>query len=96
MRAAPPRFVLPAGRFGLVCLAALCAAASPGIAVPAAAVGERPLIAIDIGHSRSRPGAVSARGEPEFAFNRGLALVVERVLRDRGFRTLLRRAGRYR
>ena len=50
---------------------------------------ERPLIAIDVGHSRSRPGAVSARGEPEFAFNRGLALVVERVVRDRGFRTRL-------
>jgi N-acetylmuramoyl-L-alanine amidase len=50
---------------------------------------ERPLIAIDVGHSRSRPGAVSARGEPEFAFNRGLALAVERVLRDHGFRTRL-------
>ena len=56
---------------------------------PAVSGTERPLIAIDVGHSRSRPGAVSARGEPEFAFNRGLALVVERVLRDRGFRTRL-------
>jgi N-acetylmuramoyl-L-alanine amidase len=58
--------------------------------VPTAAGGsERPLIAIDVGHSLSRPGATSARGEPEFAFNRGLALVVERALREQGFRTRL-------
>ena len=89
MRTAPPRCVLAAGGAGLVYLGGLCVAGSPGIAMPAVSGSERPLIAIDIGHSRSRPGTVSARGEPEFAFNHGLALVVERVLRDRGFRTLL-------
>jgi N-acetylmuramoyl-L-alanine amidase len=55
----------------------------------AATAAAPPVIAIDVGHSLSRPGAVSARGEPEFVFNRGLALVVERVLRQRGFRTRL-------
>ena len=89
MGAAPLRYVLAAGRVGLVCLIGLCSVASPGVASPAVSGTERPLIAIDVGHSRSRPGAISARGEPEFAFNRGLALVVERVLRDRGFRTRL-------
>ena len=60
-----------------------------GIAIAAAGASQTPLIAIDVGHSLSRPGATSARGEPEFAFNRGLALVVERALRQRGFRTHL-------
>ena len=59
------------------------------IVLTAAGGSERPLIAIDVGHSLSRPGATSARGEPEFAFNRGLALVVERALREQGFRTRL-------
>lgn len=70
--------------FGLVYLALLAF-----IVLTATDGSERPLIAIDVGHSLSRPGATSARGEPEFAFNRGLALVVERVLRQRGFRTRL-------
>jgi N-acetylmuramoyl-L-alanine amidase len=59
------------------------------LAGTAAIAAAPPVIAIDVGHSLSRPGAISARGEPEFAFNRGLALVVERVLRQRGFRTRL-------
>lgn len=33
-------------------------------------------IALDVGHSRSRPGVVSARGIPEFDFNRVLGLAV--------------------
>ena len=73
----------------MVCLVGFSGLASLGVAGPAFSGTERPLIAIDIGHSLSRPGAISARGEPEFSFNRGLALVVERVLRDRGFRTRL-------
>lgn len=54
-----------------------------------AAAAERPLIAIDVGHSLARPGAISARGVAEFQFNRALALVVDRVLRGQGFRTRL-------
>jgi N-acetylmuramoyl-L-alanine amidase len=64
-------------------------AISAFILLAAAGESEPSLIAIDVGHSTARPGATSARGEPEFAFNRGLALVVERVLRQRGFRTRL-------
>ena len=51
-----------------------------------ASAAEAPLIAVDVGHSLARPGAISARGRPEFAFNRELALVVEQALRERGFR----------
>ena len=65
---------------------ALCVS---GTASAAADPSRPPLIGIDVGHSLSRPGTTSARGEPEFAFNRGLALVVERALRQRGFRTIL-------
>lgn len=50
---------------------------------------EAPLVAVDVGHSLARPGAASARGRPEFEFNRDLALVVEQSLRRRGFRTLM-------
>lgn len=56
---------------------------------PAAAAPPPPLIAIDVGHSLARPGATSARGRPEFEFNRELAQVVERTLHGYGFRTLL-------
>ena len=55
----------------------------------AAAAPEAPLIAIDVGHSLARPGAISARGRPEFEFNRELAVVVERTLHGYGFRTRL-------
>lgn len=40
-------------------------------------------VAIDVGHSKSKPGAVSARGRAEFEFNRDLAQVVQQVLTDR-------------
>lgn len=72
-----------------VCGLGLALTCASGIAIAAAGASQPPLIAIDVGHSLSRPGATSARGEPEFAFNRGLALVVERALRQRGFRTRL-------
>lgn len=58
-----------------------CAVAAPG---PSAA--EAPLIAVDVGHSSARAGAVSARGRSEFAFNRDLAVAVGQALQDRGFR----------
>ncbi|MGY6274643.1 N-acetylmuramoyl-L-alanine amidase family protein [Methylomonas sp. MgM2] len=37
-------------------------------------------IAIDVGHSRIFPGAISARGKPEFEFNVDLAQSLQRVL----------------
>jgi N-acetylmuramoyl-L-alanine amidase len=46
-------------------------------------------IAIDVGHSRSRPGAMSARGMPEFQFNLDLAHMIDREVRNAQFDTLL-------
>lgn len=46
-------------------------------------------IAVDVGHSLARPGAVSARGTPEFEFNRELALTLRQALDQRGFRAQL-------
>jgi len=43
------------------------------------------VIAIDAGHSRKRPGAVSARGVGEFHFNRNLAELLSRELVQHGF-----------
>jgi N-acetylmuramoyl-L-alanine amidase len=41
-------------------------------------------VALDIGHSRDRPGAVSASGKSEWSFNAALALRVEAALRTAG------------
>lgn len=38
------------------------------------------MIAIDVGHSRLHPGAISARGVPEFEFNSALASIIQTVL----------------
>lgn len=43
----------------------------------------RPLI--DVGHTLEEPGAISARGTPEYDFNLRLALYIERALREAGF-----------
>ncbi len=40
---------------------------------------------IDVGHTLEDPGAISARGTPEYDFNLRLALHIERALRDAGF-----------
>jgi N-acetylmuramoyl-L-alanine amidase len=42
-------------------------------------------VALDVGHERARPGAISARGVPEFAFNLELARAVLAALRTAGF-----------
>ena len=41
---------------------------------------------IDVGHSSEAPGALSARGVPEFDFNLGLADRIEHALLAAGFR----------
>jgi N-acetylmuramoyl-L-alanine amidase len=47
-------------------------------------------LVVDVGHTAEAPGAISARGVPEFAFNLHLATLVERQLIDAGFaRTIL-------
>src|SRR5471030_1983243 len=47
-----------------------------------------PLVAIDIGHSKSYPGAVSARGKTEFEFNVALAEAIRQELASRHARSL--------
>ena len=56
---------------------ALLIASTPAWAVP-------PLVAIDVGHGGVDAGASSARGRPEFAFNREFAGVLAGVMRERG------------
>jgi N-acetylmuramoyl-L-alanine amidase len=52
---------------------------------PAAADGSPPTpVAVDIGHTLEAPGATSARGRSEFAFNRELGLAVAAALRTKG------------
>ena len=41
-------------------------------------------MAIDVGHSNTSPGAISARGVPEFEFNAALAKVIRDTLSLRG------------
>jgi len=52
-----------------------------GVVWPAMAV----TIALDVGHSLAHPGTTSARGVPEFAFNRALARVVRHRLEQQGW-----------
>ena len=70
--------------FGYRCaLAALLCAAS------VSCLGEAtPLVAIDIGHSKSFPGAISARGKTEFEFNVALAEAIRKELASRHARSL--------
>lgn len=46
-------------------------------------------IAIDVGHYLKEPGAISARGVPEFNYNLQLAHEIEIALKHAGHRTLL-------
>jgi N-acetylmuramoyl-L-alanine amidase len=46
-------------------------------------------VAIDVGHFIEEPGATSARGRPEFEFNRELAVEIENAAKTRGLKTLL-------
>lgn len=45
---------------------------------------QAPLVAIDVGHSTVKPGAISARGKPEFEYNAALARVISDTLREQG------------
>jgi N-acetylmuramoyl-L-alanine amidase len=52
-------------------------------------------VMVDVGHTAALPGAVSARGVTEYAFNLRLAKLIEKQLVDAGFsRTLLLVTGR--
>ncbi|CAH1749044.1 N-acetylmuramoyl-L-alanine amidase [Thauera humireducens] len=62
-------------RLGVAAAAGLCVASSPCAAA----------LAVDVGHTLAAPGATSARGRSEFAFNLDLARTLARALEDRGF-----------
>jgi N-acetylmuramoyl-L-alanine amidase len=62
---------------------ALCLASWLLGGLVAPAVGHT--IALDVGHSLAHPGATSARGVPEFVFNKALAAVVRDTLVKQGF-----------
>ena len=51
--------------------------------------GEIPLIAIDVGHSKLKSGAISARGKPEFEFNLELARVIHQSLSSHNAQSFL-------
>jgi N-acetylmuramoyl-L-alanine amidase len=57
-----------------------------GIAGCCAVQAEPPAVAVDVGHTLEAPGAISARGRPEFAFNRDLAAEVVETLKEKGLR----------
>lgn len=42
-------------------------------------------VLVDVGHTPAAPGAISARGKTEYAFNVALAVAVEKELRTRGY-----------
>jgi N-acetylmuramoyl-L-alanine amidase len=50
--------------------------------------GDPPLVALDVGHSVSNPGAISSRGEPEFKFNAALVETIQAKLKSNGFRVV--------
>ena len=47
------------------------------------------LIAIDVGHYLEKPGAISARGRPEFEFNLDLAREIDTEIKSYGHKTRL-------
>lgn len=67
----------------LAFLLTLCSAWPP--AAHAACAREGFPVAVDIGHTPEDPGAVSARGIPEFAFNMALGRDVVAALQEAGF-----------
>ena len=71
---------------GLARAAAMVAASA---AWTLAAAATATTIAIDVGHYKEVPGAISARGRPEFAFNLDLARELEKELQARGHATQL-------
>jgi N-acetylmuramoyl-L-alanine amidase len=76
LRAGPMRAAVLAGLFALD---ATAAPASEG----------RALVAVDIGHTLAKPGAISARGATEFSFNQHLGLRIRAALERASIQTLL-------
>jgi N-acetylmuramoyl-L-alanine amidase len=58
---------------------------TPGLALAAEPVPrESPIVAIDVGHTRASPGAISVTGIPEYEFNLKIAKMLESKLRETG------------
>ena len=77
-------------RWFAACLGIAVAAANPLFAEAAACDKQIFRIVLDVGHTLSAPGAISARGATEFTFNQRLAAVIERRLAAHGYRNILR------
>jgi N-acetylmuramoyl-L-alanine amidase len=54
------------------------------LALQTSCLADAPVIGVDVGHSISAPGAISARGIPEFDFNVSLARFVQAALSSSG------------
>lgn len=74
-------------KYIIVLLAALIISVTiltPSIRAYAEGSRTRPLVAIDIGHTKATPGAISATGVGEFFFNETIARKLLQRLRERG------------
>lgn len=78
-----PRIWSRAAAGGLLWLTAVAPSTAAGPSL-AGCPGGPPAIVVDVGHSIAEPGAVSARGKPEFAFNAPLAHAVAAALARAG------------
>ena len=58
-------------------------------AAPATAREGSALVAVDIGHTLTKPGAISARGATEFSFNQRLARKIQAALERASVQTML-------
>jgi N-acetylmuramoyl-L-alanine amidase len=82
--------------FAIVGFIACAALPAPGVGAPAKCDPAAFRVVVDVGHTAEVPGAISARGVPEYAFNLRLAQTIDKHLAAAGFakRVLLVTAGR--
>src|SRR5262245_44678938 len=80
----PLRVLGPIIATTLACAAVRTADAEPRLAGACGRAAFR--VIIDVGRTEQAPGAISARGVPEFVFNLNLARRIEQQLRAAGFR----------
>lgn len=64
-----------------------------GLLSPVAGAG--PLVVLDVGHSKTRPGSISASGTPEFDYNLRLAAAVSHELAGHGIEVITSGAEEY-
>ena len=71
--------------FAIVGFIACAALPVPGVGAPAKCDPAAFRVVVDVGHTAEVPGAISARGVPEYAFNLRLAQTIDRHLAAAGF-----------